>query len=177
MNVQLTHENFRIFLAKVLFKDKWEENLQYIGVKDGNFVNPFIVTKTNTFVLFKIKRTYNLYTALPSVEKGLTENKLYYNTPCFSIIELQFVGVNAEAYALSSLLWSKREDIATLLLQMFGGSLSDNKRKVIPALFAQEGGNSLYSYNTELKILWDNYISAELNSWESITVEGNLYFN
>lgn len=133
----------------------------YVVPKQANFYNPTsnlsASLKPITWLAYRLKRNEPRTWAMPAVETTIVNGEpienSYYESYMIAYIELQFVGANAETYANSIQFFPKRQDVLDNLVDCEGVIMLDDF-KVFVSDFSQEGLNTVFSYNVNMKITW-----------------------
>ena len=139
-------------VAKNLFGNKWEKNLKYIIPRKGNFLNPSLDCNAATYAIFwiekQIKRVTN-FTSDDYNEEGC--DTTHYATLKTSV-SIQFVGKNAQKWALSTMFWDERTDVQNNFAEYQSQLLLGN-RTITSIPFQQDGYNGEMSYLASFDVI------------------------
>ena len=162
----LTNEKIRTFLSKALFGES-ELYKQYIIPLQGNWYNPVDDNgKAATWVGFHIIHISG------EVRPIMVGNQI--DTFCECLLHLQFIGPQALECAQSVLNWNMRSDISKMLLDMFGGHLLCDKRRIKSSPYNQDGMNNTLLYALEIKFIFNNQEKPEMPILTGAELSGNL---
>lgn len=146
----LTTETLRELLAKCLFGKKWENSLDLIIPRKGNFLNPQYLTKNGTYVVYYIERKDKSTLGWSDTnynEKNATTT--HYATMKYEVC-LQFIGQKAEDWATSVMFWTERTDVADVFYE-YRAQLLPSDQAIVAVPFQQEGENGEMSYVASFK--------------------------
>jgi hypothetical protein len=85
-------------------------------------------------------------------------------------IELQFVGPDSETLANNVVLWPMREDVQQAFSTVQGAIMLDDLTAT-SVFFAQEGANTIYSWNVNFSILWYSQLETTQGRMPFLTLE------
>lgn len=163
--MNLDHNTFRHILCKIFFGSYEDEHLNVIIPKQGNWLNPQSIGKTATWIGYLIRDNYSL--VAPRTYSYVNEE----GVPCVedvvtmcAIIDLQFLGVNAEQFAQSVLHWDSRPDVKDALRPVVG-DVKCRRRRVVAVPYWQDGGNNISSFNVTVEIIWANVDTNIASYW------------
>ena len=174
----LTSELLRDILAEIFFAPEVREaNKRFIVPKQGNWYNPQDTSegKPATWVAYAITSRVTQLKAREDVE--LDEDETYERVVSLLTelvyIDLQFVGASAEAFAVSVMHWPKRADV-TVAFDIVSGQVRDDKIKVVASWFTQEGLNTTYAYNVQVRVYCENTMSGTAQVLKHVTADGSI---
>ena len=161
-------------VAKNLFGEKWEKNLKYIIPRKGNFLNPSLDCNAATFAIFwlekSIKRVTNITTDDYNEEKCDTT---HYAT-LLSSVKIQFVGKNAQKWAISTLFWDERTDVQNNFAE-YQSQLLPSDRTITSVPFQQDGYNGEMSYLASFDVIHNVTQDEIIKYWtDPLILKGSL---
>lgn len=163
----LDHASLQHILAKIFFGDYDSDKLNLIVPKQGNWLNPQSAdTKAATWIGYLIRENPTVlaprsFSYTNSDGAAETEHVVTH----VATIDLQFVGVNAEQWAQSVCLWDSRDDVADAFLPV-SGQLMQRKRNVVAVPYWQDGGNTIFSFNVTIQVVWANVKTITATKWD-----------
>jgi hypothetical protein len=161
-------------VAKNLFGKKWEKKLKYIIPRKGNFLNPSLDCNAATFAIFwlekSIKRVTNFTTDDYNEEKCDTT---HYAT-LLSSVKIQFVGKNAQKWAISTLFWDERTDVQDNFAN-YHAQLLPSDRTITSVPFQQDGYNGEMSYLASFDVIHNVTQDEIIKYWtDPLILKGSL---
>ena len=148
--MDLNQTTLRGILATILSADP-----EYIVPKQGNWWNPqeAAAVRPHTWCAYQIRsnRPVTVPWFSPGKQNQTAANRALVNR--IAIIDLQFVGPQAEDLADSVAFWPAREDVAAALAGV-QGSMMNTDMEPRSSVFYQDGGNTVLAWNTQIKVHW-----------------------
>jgi len=161
---ELNLQALRGILAQVTSVDP-----AYIVPKQGTWWNPQEQAgKPDTWCAFMIRRTRPRTAGFYYAEgrQGGTENCA--SVEKISIIDLQFVGPQAEAIASSVSHWPMRADVAEAFKSVRGVVLN-TVSEAVSSSFYQDGVNNVVAWNISIEVLWYHLIDTNQDRMPVVT--------
>lgn len=168
----LNLDNLRTILSEIFFAvDVRADNLKYIVPKQGNWYNPQDNTADMiaTWIGYNIPDRRSIIRPRSVVVEDTVENVVNE----IVTIDLQFIGTDAEAAALSVMHWNSRADVQEALAVVSGQPLDESVR-VIQSIYKQEGFNTTYAYNVKRRIVCANTQSTVASLLQHVYIAGNV---
>lgn len=137
-------KNFQYVLSECLFGDTSDEHLSLVVPRQGNLLNPMQAMNCSAYFTY-----YN------SLARRIIPNRDYganVNTLVEVSLELQCVGIDAEAFMLSTLFWDSRTDVQDAFARVHS-QLKNTDREIRSNVYFQDGANTVLSYDTTLTII------------------------
>jgi len=163
----------RTILSEIFFTaDSRSELIKYVVPKQGNWYNPQDTEegKIATWIAYAIPHRESILKAR-SVQD---EDNVDYNLVNELVeIELQFVGSKAELLAMSVMHWPKRADVSDAF-SVVSGQVRDDKIRVVASWFNQEGANTIYAYNTKVRVYCANLQETGALNLEHFLANGTI---
>ena len=132
-------------VAKNLFGEKWEKNLKYIIPRKGNFLNPSLDCNAATFAIFWLEKSIKRVTNFTTDDYNEEECDTTHYATLLSSVKIQFVGKNAQKWAISTLFWDERTDVQNNFAE-YQSQLLPSDRTITSVPFQQDGYNGEMSY-------------------------------
>lgn len=167
----LDSTSLRQALSEIFFaQEDRAENLKYIVPKQGNWYNPqnVEVNKPATWIAYNIKDRVGTIRAFEDTESIEGRMHPVNIVPELVTIELQFVGVKAEQFAISVAHWPHSATVAEAFKQ-FDGVVRDDKISSIATWFKQEGFNTIYAYNVRVRVYCTNILVSSAEQLTSVS--------
>lgn len=171
--IQLTNETFRDFLGDIFFTsgDK-AQYIKYIIPMQGNWWLPTENDKSiSTWIGYNIVERKS-YIRAREVSNDTGNASIL---SCIAKVHLQFIGKDAEKFALSILHWDERYDIAEAF-HRFAGQLFYEERKIIASSYFQDGQNSTLSQNIDFRFLFVDTVEPQQEILIGAEVTGNIIY-
>lgn len=163
MNIEAN--GVRVFLAKALFGESWEENLGLVVHRQGNLPNPQQIEKASAFFTYCV-RTYTKKTVNSDFGDTHTADLIV-------TLDLQGIGVNAETMMLTTFFWDQRSDVRTELAKL-NCVLIESPREIVATPYFQDGANTTLAYETVFKLSCTLTLKEELEPMPSLELFGSL---
>lgn len=163
----------RDILAEIFFSiEDREEAKKYIVPKQGNWYNPQDGhrNKINTWIGYGIPDRESV---LKAREEANEDNLPINIINELVIIDLQFVGEQAEDMAASVMHWPKRADVREAF-SVVSGQVRDDKIRVVASWFKQEGMNTVYAYNVRVRVYCANVLETSANQLQHFYASGAI---
>lgn len=169
-------------IAKNLFGEKWKKNLKYIIPRKGNFLNPSLDCNAATFAIFwlekSVKRVANFTIDVynkeePNDNSGEEDITTHFAT-LLSSVKIQFVGKNAQKWAVSTLFWDERTDIQYNFAE-YQSQLLPSDRTITSVPFQQDGYNGEMSYLASFDVIHNVTQDEIIKYWtDPLILKGSL---
>lgn len=163
----------RDILAEIFFSiEDREEAKKYIVPKQGNWYNPQdgYKNKINTWIGYSIPDRESV---LKAREEANEDNLPINIINELVIIDLQFVGEQAEDMVASVMHWPKRADVREAF-SVVSGQIRDDKIRVVASWFKQEGMNTVYAYNVKVRVYCANVLETSANQLQHFYASGAI---
>lgn len=169
-------------VAKNLFGNKWEKNLKYIIPRKGNFLNPSLDCNAATFAIFwlekSIKRvtnfTIDVYNEEEPNDNSEKEDVTRHFATVLSSVKIQFVGKDAQKWAVSSLFWDERIDVQNNFAE-YQSQLCPSERTITSIPFQQDGYNGEMSYLASFDVIHNVTQDEIIKYWtDPLILKGSL---
>lgn len=164
------------FLAKCLFGKNWESMLKYVIPRKGNFVNPSLITGTDTYAIYYIEKKKKRVVSYQNTEYFEDKAVTTHYADIESVVRIQFIGKQAEEWASSILFWDERIDIQKLFVE-YQSYLLMGEREIFTVPFQQDGYNGEMSYVGSFSVITHvtkeellEYLTCQIN------LEGKLNY-
>lgn len=162
---ELNQQALRGILAQVTSVDP-----AFIVPKQGTWWNPQEQAGSpDTWCAFMIRRSRSRTAGFYFAENrdGGTENCA--SVEKVSIIDLQFVGPQAETIANSVSHWPMRADVAEAF-KTVRGSVLNTVSEAVSSNFYQDGVNNVVAWNVSIEVLWYHLIDTNQEVMPQITL-------
>ena len=169
-------------VAKNLFGKKWEKNLKYIIPRKGNFLNPSLDCNAATYAIFwlekSLKRVTNLtidvYNKEEPNDNSEKEDVTRHFATLLSSVSIQFVGKDAQKWALSTLFWDERTDVQNNFAE-YQSQLCPSDRTITSVPFQQDGYNGEMSYLASFDVIHNVTQDEIIKYWtDPLILKGSL---
>ena len=162
-------------VAKNLFGEKWEKNLKYIIPRKGNFLNPSLDCNAATFAIFWIEKSIKRVTNFTiDVYNEGTEDVTTHFATLLSSVKIQFVGKNAQKWAISTLFWDERTDVQDNFAE-YQSQLLPSDRTITSGPFQQDGYNGEMSYLASFDVIHNVTQDEIIKYWtDPLILKGSL---
>ena len=148
--MELNQTTLRGILATILSADP-----EYIVPKQGNWWNPqeAAAIRPHTWCAYVIRsnRPVTAPWFEPGEIEGVPANRAFVIK--IAIIDLQFVGPQAETLAQSVAYWPNRADVAEALAEV-QGAIMYTDMEARSSTFYQDGANNVLAWNVSIRIHW-----------------------
>lgn len=148
----LSNGNLGDLIAKCLFGSRWEEMKQFVIPRKGNFVNPQILTDTDTYAIYYIEKKKKRLVNTSDTEYNDENAVSTHYATIKSTVRIQFIGKHAEEWADSLLFWDEIKHVQETFLE-YDSQLLLGERDIITVPFQQEGYNGEMSYLASFSVL------------------------
>lgn len=162
-------------IAKNLFGEKWENNLKYIIPRKGNFLNPSLDVNAATFVIFWLEKSIKRVTNFTTDDYNDEEecDTTHYAT-LLSSVKIQFVGKDAQKWAISTLFWDERTDVQNNFAE-YQAQLLLSDRTITSVPFQQDGYNGEMSYLASFDVIHNVTQDEIIKYWtDPLILKGSL---
>ena len=162
-------------VAKNLFGEKWEKNLKYIIPRKGNFLNPSLDCNAATFAIFWIEKSTKRVTNFTiDVYNEETEDVTTHFATLLSSVKIQFVGKDAQKWAISTLFWDERTDVQDNFAD-YHAQLLPSDRTITSVPFQQDGYNGEMSYLASFDVIHNVTQDEIIKYWtDPLILKGSL---
>ena len=161
-------------VAKNLFGDKWEKNLKYIIPRKGNFLNPSLDCNAATFAIFWLEKSIKRVTNFTTDDYNEEECDTTHYATLLSSVKIQFVGKNAQKWAISTLFWDERTDVQNNFAE-YQSQLAPSDRTITSVPFQQDGYNGEMSYLASFDVIHNVTQDEIIKYWpDPIILKGSL---
>ena len=162
-------------VAKNLFGNKWEKNLKYIIPRKGNFLNPSLDCNAATFAIFWIEKSIKRVTNFTiDVYNNETEDVTTHFATLLSSVKIQFVGKDAQKWAISTLFWDERTDVQNNFAE-YQSQLLPSDRTITSVPFQQDGYNGEMSYLASFDVIHNVTQDEIIKYWtDPLILKGSL---
>ena len=162
-------------VAKNLFGNKWEKNLKYIIPRKGNFLNPSLDCNAATFAIFWIEKSTKRVTNFTiDVYNEETEDVTTHFATLLSSVKIQFVGKDAQKWAISTLFWDERTDVQNNFAE-YQSQLLPSDRTITSVPFQQDGYNGEMSYLASFDVIHNVTQDEIIKYWtDPLILKGSL---
>lgn len=161
-------------VAKNLFGDKWEKNLKYIIPRKGNFLNPSLDVNAATFAIFWLEKSIKRVTNFTTDDYNEKECDTTHYATLLSSVKIQFVGKNAQKWAISTLFWDERTDVQNNFAE-YQSQLLPSDRTITSIPFQQDGYNGEMSYLASFDVIHNVTQDEIIKYWtDPLILKGSL---
>ena len=161
-------------VAKNLFGEKWEKNLKYIIPRKGNFFNPSLDVNAATFAIFWLEKSIKRVTNLTTDDYNEEECDTTHYATLLSSVKIQFVGKNAQKWAISTLFWDERTDVQNNFAE-YQAQLLLSDRTITSVPFQQDGYNGEMSYLASFDVIHNVTQDEIIKYWtDPLILKGSL---
>lgn len=161
-------------IAKNLFGDKWEKNLKYIIPRKGNFLNPSLDVNAATFAIFWLEKSIKRVTNFTTDDYNEKECDTTHYATLLSSVKIQFVGKNAQKWAISTLFWDERTDVQNNFAE-YQSQLLPSDRTITSVPFQQDGYNGEMSYLASFDVIHNVTQDEIIKYWtDPLILKGSL---
>lgn len=161
-------------VAKNLFGDKWEKNLKYIIPRKGNFLNPSLDVNAATFAIFWLEKSIKRVTNFTTDDYNEKECDTTHYATLLSSVKIQFVGKNAQKWAISTLFWDERTDVQNNFAE-YQSQLLPSDRTITSVPFQQDGYNGEMSYLASFDVIHNVTQDEIIKYWtDPLILKGSL---
>ena len=161
-------------VAKNLFGEKWEKNLKYIIPRKGNFLNPSLDVNAATFAIFWLEKSIKRVTNLTTDDYNEEECDTTHYATLLSSVKIQFVGKNAQKWAISTLFWDERTDVQNNFAE-YQSQLLPSDRTITSVPFQQDGYNGEMSYLASFDVIHNVTQDEIIKYWtDPLILKGSL---
>lgn len=169
-------------IAKNLFGEKWEKNLKYIIPRKGNFLNPSLDCNAATYAIFWLEKslkrvtnfTIDVYNKEEPNDNGVKEDVTRHFATLLSSVKIQFVGKDAQKWAISSLFWDERTDVQNNFAE-YQSQLCPSDRTITSVPFQQDGYNGEMSYLASFDVIHNVTQDEIIKYWtDPLILKGSL---
>ena len=161
-------------VAKNLFGEKWEKNLKYIIPRKGNFLNPSLDVNAATFAIFWLEKSIKRVTNLTTDDYNEEECDTTHYATLLSSVKIQFVGKNAQKWAISTLFWDERTDVQNNFAE-YQAQLLLSDRTITSVPFQQDGYNGEMSYLASFDVIHNVTQDEIIKYWtDPLILKGSL---
>ena len=161
-------------VAKNLFGEKWEKNLKYIIPRKGNFLNPSLDCKAATFAIFRLEKSIKRVTNFTTDDYNEEECNTTHYATLLSSVKIQFVGKNAQKWAISTLFWDERTDVQNNFAE-YQSQLLPSDRTITSVPFQQDGYNGEMSYLASFDVIHNVTQDEIIKYWtDPLILKGSL---
>ena len=161
-------------VAKNLFGNKWEKNLKYIIPRKGNFLNPSLDCNAATFAIFWLEKSIKRVTNITTDDYNEEECDTTHYATLLSSVKIQFVGKNAQKWAISTLFWDERTDVQNNFAE-YQSQLCTSDRTITSVPFQQDGYNGEMSYLASFDVIHNVTQDEIIKYWtDPLILKGSL---
>lgn len=161
-------------VAKNLFGEKWEKNLKYIIPRKGNFLNPSLDVNAATFAIFWLEKSIKRVTNLTTNDYNEEECDTTHYATLLSSVKIQFVGKDAQKWAISTLFWDERTDVQNNFAE-YQAQLLLSDKTITSVPFQQDGYNGEMSYLASFDVIHNVTQDEIIKYWtDPIILKGSL---
>ena len=161
-------------VAKNLFGEKWEKNLKYIIPRKGNFLNPSLDCNAATFAIFWLEKSIKRVTNFTTDDYNEEECDTTHYATLLSSVKIQFVGKNAQKWAISTLFWDERTDVQNNFAE-YQAQLLLSDRTITSVPFQQDGYNGEMSYLASVDVIHNVTQDEIIKYWtDPLILKGSL---
>ena len=161
-------------VAKNLFGDKWEKNLKYIIPRKGNFLNPSLDVNAATFAIFWLEKSIKRVTNFTTDDYNEKECDTTHYATLLTSVKIQFVGKNAQKWAISTLFWDERTDVQNNFAE-YQAQLLLSDRTITSVPFQQDGYNGEMSYLASFDVIHNVTQDEIIKYWtDPLILKGSL---
>lgn len=162
-------------VAKNLFgKKKWKNNLKYIIPRKGNFLNPSLDVNAATFAIFWLEKSIKRVTNLTTDDYNEEECDTTHYATLLSSVKIQFVGKDAQKWAISTLFWDERIDVQNNFAE-YQAQLLLSDRTITSVPFQQDGYNGEMSYLASFDVIHNVTQDEIIKYWTDLLIlKGSL---
>ena len=161
-------------VAKNLFGEKWEKNLKYIIPRKGNFLNPSLDCNAATFAIFWLEKSIKRVTNITTDDYNEEECDTTHYATLLSSVKIQFVGKNAQKWAISTLFWDERTDVQNNFAE-YQSQLCTSDRTITSVPFQQDGYNGEMSYLASFDVIHNVTQDEIIKYWtDPLILKGSL---
>lgn len=161
-------------VAKNLFGEKWEKNLKYIIPRKGNFLNPSLDCNAATFAIFWLEKSIKRVTNLTTDDYNEEECDTTHYAMLLSSVKIQFVGKDAQKWAISTLFWDERTDVQNNFAE-YQAQLLLSDRTITSVPFQQDGYNGEMSYLASFDVIHNVTQDEIIKYWtDPLILKGSL---
>ena len=161
-------------VAKNLFGEKWEKNLKYIIPRKGNFLNPSLDVNAATFAIFWLEKSIKRVTNFTTDDYNEEECDTTHYATLLTSVKIQFVGKNAQKWAISTLFWDERTDVQNNFAE-YQSQLLPSDRTITSVPFQQDGYNGEMSYLASFDVIHNVTQDEIIKYWtDPLILKGSL---
>ena len=161
-------------IAKNLFGEKWEKNLKYIIPRKGNFLNPSLDCNAATFAIFWLEKSIKRVTNITTDDYNEEECDTTHYATLLSSVKIQFVGKDAQKWAISTLFWDERTDVQNNFAE-YQAQLLTSDRTITSIPFQQDGYNGEMSYLASFDVIHNVTQDEIIKYWtDPLILKGSL---
>ena len=161
-------------VAKNLFGNKWEKNLKYIIPRKGNFLNPSLDVNAATFAIFWLEKSIKRVTNFTTDDYNEKECDTTHYATLLTSVKIQFVGKNAQKWAISTLFWDERTDVQNNFAE-YQSQLLPSDRTITSIPFQQDGYNGEMSYLASFDVIHNVTQDEIIKYWtDPLILKGSL---
>ena len=161
-------------VAKNLFGEKWEKNLKYIIPRKGNFLNPSLDVNAATFAIFWLEKSIKRVTNFTTDDYNEKECDTTHYATLLTSVKIQFVGKNAQKWAISTLFWDERTDVQNNFAE-YQSQLLPSDRTITSIPFQQDGYNGEMSYLASFDVIHNVTQDEIIKYWtDPLILKGSL---
>ena len=161
-------------VAKNLFGEKWEKNLKYIIPRKGNFLNPSLDVNAATFAIFWLEKSIKRVTNFTTDDYNEKECDTTHYATLLTSVKIQFVGKNAQKWAISTLFWDERTDVQNNFSE-YQSQLLPSDRTITSIPFQQDGYNGEMSYLASFDVIHNVTQDEIIKYWtDPLILKGSL---
>ena len=161
-------------VAKNLFGEKWEKNLKYIIPRKGNFLNPSLDCNAATFAIFWLEKSIKRVTNITTDDYNEEECDTIHYATLLSSVKIQFVGKDAQKWAISTLFWDERTDVQNNFAE-YQAQLLLSDRTITSVPFQQDGYNGEMSYLASFDVIHNVTQDEIIKYWtDPLILKGSL---
>ena len=161
-------------VAKNLFGEKWEKNLKYIIPRKGNFLNPSLDCNAATFAIFWLEKSIKRVTNITTDDYNEKECDTTHSATLLYSVKIQFVGKNAQKWAISTLFWDERTDVQNNFAE-YQSQLCTSDRTITSVPFQQDGYNGEMSYLASFDVIHNVTQDEIIKYWtDPLILKGSL---
>jgi hypothetical protein len=161
-------------VAKNLFGEKWEKNLKYIIPRKGNFLNPSLDVNAATFAIFWLEKSIKRVTNITTDDYNEEECDTTHYATLLSSVKIQFVGKDAQKWAISTLFWDERTDVQNNFAE-YQSQLLPSDRTITSVPFQQDGYNGEMSYLASFDVIHNVTQDEIIKYWtDPLILKGSL---
>ena len=142
--------------------------------RKGNFLNPSLDVNAATFAIFWIEKSIKRVTNLTTDDYNEEECDNTHYATLLSSVKIQFVGKDAQKWAISTLFWDERTDVQNNFAE-YQAQLLLSDRTITSIPFQQDGYNGEMSYLESFDVIHNVTQDEIIKYWtDPLILKGSL---